>query len=86
MIATFTDGIRATPRTWLLVAAVLLILGLLGSIGLLAHAQIEKAEQRNARLLSQREAVLRCLRDGRATRMDVCAAAQDSPGPRLVGY
>ena len=86
MNATLNDAIRDAPRTWLLVAAVLLILVLLGSIGMLAQAQTEKAEQRNARQVSQREAVLRCLRDGRATRIDVCAAAQDRTHQQLAGF
>jgi hypothetical protein len=86
MNARLNDSIRDAPHPWLLVAAVLLILVLLVSIGMLAQTQTEKAEQRNARQVSQREAVLRCLRDGRATRIDVCAAAQDRTQQQLAGF
>ena len=81
MFAPLIDRLRAAPRNWLLLAAVVLILGQLGIIGMLAHGQLARAEQRNARQVSQRQAVLRCLGDGRPTRMDVCASAQDLPAP-----
>ena len=74
-----------TTKTWLLLAAVLLIVCQLAALRFVALGQVQAAELRKAELAYQRLAVAQCIQSSKGSAHNACISQVLAQGAPVVG-
>ena len=85
MFSTHLPKVHTVPREYLMAGGgLLLVIGMLAGIAMVASGQVQKAEQREAMLASQRIAMVQCMETLGGAELNQCII-QAQASPQAVG-